>query len=141
MTDLKRSSSLLVASLSVAIVCAFSLASPAAPPNEKLPVPRYDAQGNLLRPADYRDWEFLSAGYGMNYSPAPDTHELFTNVFVQRWAYQEFLASGKWPERSMFVIDERAGDTNSSINKKGHFQADLMDLAVEVKDSARNPDR
>src|SRR5271155_5813143 len=128
MTDLKRSSSLLVASLSVAIVCAFSLASPAAPPNEKLPVPRYDAQGNLLRPVDYRDWEFLSAGYGMNYSPAPGSHELFTNVFVQRWAYQEFLKSGKWPEHSMFVIDERNGESKGSINRTGHFQTELVDL-------------
>jgi hypothetical protein len=130
-----------VIALALTIVVGFSLLLPAAPTAEKSPLPRYDVKGNLLRPADYRDWEFLSAGYGMNYSPAPDSHELFTNVFVQRWAYQEFLASGKWPERSMFVIDERAGDTNGSINKKGHFQADLMDLAVEVKDSARNPDR
>jgi hypothetical protein len=30
---------------------------------------------------------FLSAGYGMNYSPGPDGHEMFTNVFVQRWAF------------------------------------------------------
>ena len=127
--------------IGVIIVCRFSLLLPAAPKAEKSPVPHYDAEGHLLRPADYRDWEFLSAGYGMNYSPAPDSHELFTNVFVQRWAYQEFLASGKWPEHSMFVIDERVGETSGSINKRGHFQTDLADLAVEVKDSARNADR
>jgi hypothetical protein len=46
-----------------------------------------------VRPADYRDWEFLSAGYGMNYSPPPG-RETFTNVFVQRWAYEEFLKGG-----------------------------------------------
>ena len=86
-----------------------------------------------MRPADYRNWEFLSAGYGMNYSPAPDSHDLFTNVFVQRWAYEEFLASGKWPEHSMFVIDERDAESKGSINKKGHYQTDLMGLAVEVK--------
>ncbi|MFZ0885469.1 MAG: hypothetical protein WAN14_18855, partial [Candidatus Acidiferrales bacterium] len=67
----------------------------AAATEEKSPKPQYDAKGDLLRPADYRDWEFLSAGYGMNYSPPPDSHDLFTNVFVQRWAYEEFLESGK----------------------------------------------
>jgi cytochrome P460 len=113
----------------------------AAPPEEKSPKLQYDAKGNLLRPVDYRDWEFLSAGYGMNYSPAPDSHDLFTNVFVQRWAYQEFLESGKWPEHSMFVIDERDAESKGSINKKGHFQTELMGLAVEVKDSTRNPDK
>jgi hypothetical protein len=104
------------------------------------PEPQYDAKGSLLRPADYRDWEFLSAGYGMNYSPAPGSHEMFTNVFVQRWAYQSFLQSGKWPDRTMFVIDERDAGNKGSINKHGHYQTDLMGLAVEVKDSRRNPD-
>jgi hypothetical protein len=113
----------------------------AAAPDERTPKPQYDGKGELLRPADYREWMFLSAGYGMNYSPAPGGHEMFTNVFVQRWAYNDFLNSGKWPEQTMFVIDERDAASRSSINQKGHYQTDLMGLAVEVKDSARNPDR
>jgi hypothetical protein len=113
----------------------------AAAPEETMPKPRYDEKGQLLRPDDYREWMFLSAGYGMNYSPEPGGHEMFTNVFVQRWAYDEFVKSGKWPEQSMFVIDERDAASRSSINQKGHYQTDLMGLAVEVKDSARNPDK
>jgi hypothetical protein len=71
-----------------------------AGPKENSLKPQYGATGNLMRPADYRDWEFLSAGYGMSYSPAPGSREMFTNVFVQRWAYADFLKSGKWPEQS-----------------------------------------
>jgi hypothetical protein len=104
------------------------------------PRPQYDDKGQLLRPTDYREWMFLSAGFGMNYSPAPGSHEMFTNVFVQRWAYDEFAKSGKWPEQSMFVIDDRDAASKGSINKTGHFQTDLMGLAVEVKDSKRNPE-
>src|ERR1700740_2395469 len=118
-----------------------SLTLRAAAPEEKMPKPQYDEKGQLLRPADYREWMFLSAGYGMNYSPEPCSHEMFTNVFVQRWAYDEFTKSGKWPEQTMFVIDERDAASRSSINQKGHYQTDLMGLAVEVKDSARNPDK
>jgi len=117
------------------------LALLAAAGNENGPTPQYDEKGRLLRPADYREWMFLSAGYGMNYSPGPDSHEMFTNVFVQRWAYDEFLKSGKWPEQSMFVIDERDAASRNSINQKGHYQTDLMGLAVEVKDSARFPEK
>jgi hypothetical protein len=113
----------------------------AAAPDEKMPKPQYDEKGQLLRPADYREWMFLSAGFGMNYSPAPGGHEMFTNVFVQRWAYNEFLNSGKWPEQSMFVIDERDAASRSSINQKGHYQTDPMGLALEVKDSALNADK
>ena len=121
------------------LVACFTLL--AAAPDEKAPKPQYDEKGQLLRPADYREWMFLSAGFGMNYSPAPGSHEMFTNVFVQRWAYSEFVNSGKWPEQSMFVIDERDTASRSSINQKGHYQTDLMGLAVEVKDSARNSDK
>ena len=124
--------------IALGMVCLTFLA---AAPEEKMPKPQYDEKGELLRPSDYREWMFLSAGYGMNYSPGPGSHEMFTNVFVQRWAYDEFLKSGKWPEQSMFVIDERDGASRSSINQKGHYQTDLMGLAVEVKDSSRNPDK
>ena len=123
----------------VALAAAFLLV--AAAPEQQGPRPQYDDKGQLQRPADYREWMFLSAGYGMNYSPGPDGHEMFTNVFVQRWAYDQFAKSGKWPEQSMFVIDERDATSRSSINQKGHYQTDLMGLAVEVKDSARNPEK
>jgi len=124
--------------MGLGMVC---LAMLAAAPEEKMPKPQYDDKGQLMRPTDYREWMFLSAGYGMNYSPEPGSHEMFTNVFVQRWAYNEFVKSGKWPEQTMFVIDERDAASRSSINQKGHYQTDLMGLAVEVKDSNRNPDK
>jgi hypothetical protein len=127
--------------ISFVVLSAFCLILLTAGPEEHSLKPHYDGKGNLLRPSDYCDWEFLSAGYGMNYSPAPDSHEMFTNVFVQRWAYEEFLKRGKWPEQSMFVIDVRNAESDSSINKAGHFQTDPMGLEVEVKDSTRNPDR
>jgi hypothetical protein len=126
---------------SLILVVVICLALMAAGPDEKAPKPRYDEKGQLILPADYREWMFLSAGYGMNYSPGPDSHEMFTNVFVQRWAYSEFAKSGRWPEQSMFVIDERDAGSRSSINQKGHYQIDLTGLVAEVKDPARNPDK
>ena len=127
---------LLLASIMTACLVLLAVAS-----EDKTPRPQYDDKGRLTRPADYREWMFLSAGYGMNYSPEPGSHEMFTNVFVQRWAYDGFVKSGKWPEQTMFVIDERDAASRSSINQKGHYQTDLMGLAVEVKDSSRNPDK
>ncbi len=132
---------MMMKTLGLVTLLALSLVLIGAAPEEKTAVAHYDEKGNLLRPTDYRDWEFLSAGYGMNYTPAPGSHEMFTNVFVPRWAYQEFLGSGKWPERTIFVIDEREAESKGSINKKGHFQTALMGLAVEVKDSAHNPEQ
>ena len=121
--------------LGTVISSLFLVLMPGAP-DDNAAKPQYDQKGNLVRPADYRDWQFLSAGYGMNYN-ATAGHEMFTNVFVPRWAYQEFISSGKWPDKTMFVIDEREAQSKGSINKTGHFQTELMGLAVEVKDSSR----
>ena len=67
-------------SILVLVAC---LAPLAAAPDEKAPKAQYDEKGQLIRPADYHEWMFLSAGYGMNYSPGPGGHEMFTNLFVQ----------------------------------------------------------
>ena len=36
---------------------------------------------------------------------------------------------------------QRNAASRSSINQKGHYQTDLMGLAVEVKDSVKNPNK
>jgi hypothetical protein len=102
--------------------------------------PQY-AAAKLVRPENYREWMFLSSGLGMNYNPSPGTHEMFTNVFVPQWAYHQFLASGKWPDKSIFVVEDRGSESKGSINKGGHFQVDLMGMGVEVKDETRFPDK
>jgi len=108
----------------------------AAASDEPSDKPQYNKGGELLRPENYREWIFLSAGLGMNYSPAPGSHDMFTNVFVPRWAYKEFLMSGQWPDKTTFVVEERGAQTKGSINKHGNFQTtELMGIGVEVKDS------
>ncbi len=103
--------------------------------------PEYTKKGELLRPGNYRDWVYLSSGLGMNYSAEAADHVMFTNVFVPPWAYREFMATGKWPDKSIFVVEERMSATKGSINKAGHFQTDLMGLGVEVKDEQRFPEK
>jgi Cytochrome P460 len=112
----------------------------AASPDPKPERPLYTSDNQLLPPADYREWIFLSSGLGMSYSATPG-HEMFTNVFVPRWAYQEFLKSGKWPDKTMFVVEERNATSKGSINKAGHYQTDSMGIGVEVKDETRFPDK
>lgn len=109
--------------------------------DKKVDEPRAVFSGDkLVRPEGYREWIFLSSGLGMNYSPTPGSHEMFTNVFVPPWAYHAFVASGKWPDGTWFVVEDREQQQKGSINKSGHFQIDLMGLGVEVKDSKRFPE-
>ncbi len=112
----------------------------AAPPDATSGRPQYTSDNQLLQPTDYREWIFLSSGLGMSYSATPG-HEMFTNVFVPQWAYQEFLKSGKWPDKTMFVVEERNATSKGSINKAGHYQSDSMGIGVEVKDETHFADK
>ena len=100
--------------------------------------PRYTNGTNLVRPTDYREWTFLSSGLGMTYEPRAGAQG-FTNVFVNPSSYRSFMQTGKWPDRTIFVLEGRNSRTEGSINKGGQFQTDFRFLEAEVKDS-RFPD-
>lgn len=124
-----------ILSLGLTLVACFVVLQ-AATPDVAHPVPQYTKDGRLVRPENFREWIFLSSGYGMNYSAQPGDHQMFTNVFVPQWAYHEFLNTGKWPDKTTFVVEERMSQSKGSINKTGQFQVDAMGFGAEVKDAS-----
>src|SRR5215831_4067927 len=102
--------------------------------------PQYAGKNVLVRPADYREWIYLSSGLGMNYGGRQGEPQ-FTNVFVAPRSYREFLAKGAWPDKTVFVVEERSSTSQGSINKSGRFQTDLDSIGVEVKDESRFPEK
>jgi hypothetical protein len=99
--------------------------------------PTYTATGELRLPADYREWVFLSAGLGMTYSPltgATADNPPFQNVFVTRPAYQAYIKTGRWPAKTMFILEIRTSESNGSINKGGHYQTNIAAIEAEVKE-------
>ncbi|HEY6972227.1 MAG TPA: cytochrome P460 family protein [Candidatus Angelobacter sp.] len=100
-------------------------------------LPVYTTNGKLALPANYRDWTFLTSGFGMNYSNGTSSNPMFTNVFVTPEALQEFKATGKWPDKSMFVVEIYSPASRGSINKSGQYQDRFQGLDIEVKDSSR----
>ena len=105
--------------------------------------PSYTTEGNLQLPADYRTWVYLSSGLGMTYdAQATSTaNPMFTNVFVKPEAYRGFLSTGTWPDKTVFMLEERASGTNVGPNRAGHFQTDLRGIATLVKDESRFPEK
>jgi hypothetical protein len=122
--------------LAYGIAFSLSVAAQQAPSDG----PRYTGTA-LVRPADYREWIFLSSGLGMTYEPpsANPRPPTFGNVFVNPSSYRSFMHSGKWPDKTMFVLEFRNSDSEASINKSGRFQTGLAAVEAEVKDS-RFPD-
>lgn len=103
--------------------------------------PRFSASGALQRPSDYREWVYLTSGLGMTYGPtqpAAGEPRFFDNVFVNRESYRSFLQTGRWPDKTMFILEIRGAEQRASINNGGQTQGPRV-LAIEaaVKDVAR----
>lgn len=104
--------------------------------------PAYAANGDLLPPAHYREWIYLTSGIDMSYNPKAQAadHSMFDNVFVNPAAYRSFVATGTWPDKTVLVMEVRGARSKGSINRRGQYQGtDLMGMEVHVKDEKRFP--
>ena len=100
----------------------------------------YAANGQAMRPVNYRDWVFLTSGLGMTYGPAQPAAgrpPLFDNVFVNPQSYKAFVNTGRWPDGTMFILELRRSVANASINNGGFTQTEVVALESAVKDSQR----
>src|SRR6185369_15465239 len=103
--------------------------------------PKYAVGNRLVRPDNYREWVFLGSSLGLNY-PAPGAAagaDQFNNVFVNPSSYRVFMQTGKWPDKTIWVLEFRGVGTESVANRTGKFQTGIVGFEANVKDS-RFPD-
>jgi Cytochrome P460 len=131
-----------------AIVGALAFYHSPAPASTPAPTPSaneptYTAAGELNPPTNYREWVYLTTGFDMSYNPAMNMdHHMFDNVFVNPEAYQAFLKTGTWPDKTMLVLEVRGAKSKGSINQAGNFQStEVMGMEVHVKDNTRFKDQ
>ena len=98
---------------------------------------QYTKDGDMALPKNYREWVFLSSGIGMTYASTAGGNPNFENVFVNPGAYQAFLKTGTWPDKTVMILEIRKSDSKVSINKDGRVQTDVAAIEAHVKDSAR----
>ena len=103
------------------------------------PGPRFNDNGELLRPRDYREWIFIGATLGMSYDENAEKrkHPKFHNLYLDPAAYREYQQSGRFPEKTMIAMEVLSAASQSSINRQGHFEDELLGVEVAVKDSSR----
>ncbi len=96
--------------------------------------PRFTAKGEMMFPEHYREWVWLTSGLGMSYDTTQERADPnFDNVFVSPAAYRSFLATGEWPNGTVFVLEVRRSQNRGSINQAGHYQGQLADIETHVK--------
>jgi hypothetical protein len=99
----------------------------------------YGSDGKMLRPENYRSWVFLSSGFDMSYTDSGEAKaHVFNNVFVNREAYDAFLKTGAWPDKTVLVLETRGGSADDPVLKRGQFQAGLPNgVDAHVKDATK----
>jgi hypothetical protein len=111
--------------------------------------PRYAPGGDLLLPNGFDTWVFVGSNLGLSYTPdaaaaasAPPPRaprQQFHNVYINRAAYDYFSANGRFPERTVLVMQVFAAAEKepASVLASGVFNGRRVGLEVAVKNSFR----
>jgi Cytochrome P460 len=99
----------------------------------------YSDDGRMTLPGQYRQWVYLTSGFDMSYSPAARSrHHLFDNLFVNPEAYRGFLATGRWPDGTVLVLELRGAVAKDPTSRQGDYQgADVVGVEVHARDTRR----
>src|SRR4029077_13019124 len=94
------------------------------PPQDQLP--RFAPSGQLLPPIGWEAWVMVGSSTGLSYAaPLPPAAGgapgMFHNVYVQPWAYREFVRTGAFPERTMFVLSFYEASRKSAPARAGFY--------------------
>ena len=66
---------------------------------------------------------------------------MFTNVFVNPSLYRAFVGSGRWPDKTIFMLEVRHTGTDRRPNRAGLFQAEAVGLEAHVLDASKGGSR
>jgi hypothetical protein len=103
--------------------------------------PVYDASGALLRPEGYRECVFVGASLGLSYAEgaSDDGHGEIHNVYLRPEAYQHYRRTGRFPDRTVLVLELFEAASKVAPSKHGLFEGRRTALEAAVKDT-RLPD-
>lgn len=118
-----------------------NVGSSPAPGSPGMPLPQYDPSGALLQPKNFEHWTFVGSNIGMSYDPGEHSGPgEFHNIYTQSEAFDAYKATGKFPDKTMFLLVVYQPAQKVSINKAGYFEGEFTGLAVSVKDPSRFKD-
>jgi hypothetical protein len=136
--------------VAAATALCFALAASGLPAqSQNSDEPRYAPGGDLLLPNGFDTWVFVGSNLGLSYTPdaaaaaatppprAP--RQEFHNVSVNKAAYDYFSANGRFPERTVLVMQvfEAADKEPRGVLASGVFNGPRVGLEVAVKNAAR----
>ncbi len=99
-------------------------------------MPRYDGEGNLMLPDDYKVWRFVGSSLGLSYTEGPPGGEMFHHTLMEPTAYDYFTRTGEFREGTMFVLLLHGTGEGELPQRRGRFAAEIHGVEMAVKDRA-----
>ena len=101
----------------------------------------YNEQGELLRPADHREWVFVGAPVTPNdMNDGKAAFPEFHSVYIDPEAYDHYEHTGEFPDGTVLIKELVSVGTKVATSGNGYFMGDFTGLEVLMKDSERFKD-
>lgn len=117
-------------------VAADSTATDSIPPDQ---LPRFTETGELVRPEGWEGWVLAGTSIGLGYTepttlPEPGAAPgIFLNVYLQPWAYERFLATGEFPQGTMFILAGSDAVDRVDPARRGFTMGEIGLMEVHLK--------
>ena len=98
---------------------------------------RFTKDNELIRPEEYRHWVFVGSSYAMSYREEGPAQKNFHNTYIAPQSWEHFRKTGKFPEKTVLLLETYASGSQESINREGSFEDRFLGLSAAVKDSSR----
>ncbi len=101
----------------------------------------YTAKGELIRPADHREWVFVGAPVTPNdMNDGNAAFPEFHNVYIDPTSFASYKKSGTFPDGTVILKELVSVGGKSMDSGNGYFQGEFISLEAMVKDRQRFKD-
>ncbi len=101
----------------------------------------YNAEGELIRPADHREWVFVGAPVTPNdMNDGKAAFPEFHNVYIDPASFASYKKKGTFPEGTVILKELVSVGSKSMDSGNGYFQGEFISLEAMVKDNRRFKD-
>ena len=116
---------------------AFLVSAPPATTQSSAP-PQYDPKGQLRRPVGFETWVFVGSNLGLAYQGGSPRQE-FHNVYISPQAYEEFVKTQNFPDRTVLIIDRYTAKDREGkgVVTAGSYNDQRKGLLASVKNMHR----
>ncbi|MCA8987436.1 MAG: cytochrome P460 family protein [Planctomycetaceae bacterium] len=98
----------------------------------------YNAQGELIRPVDHREWVFVGAPVTPNdMNDGKAAFPEFHNVYIDPASFARYKQTGTFPDGTVILKELVSVGGKSMDSGHGYFQGEFISLEAMVKDRKR----